>query len=187
MKPDGAARPGPVASPADLNQIGALVVALHDRLRDATEQAARNPASFPAAVTVLHIWPGGASIDVLAQSLRVSHSRAVRIVDRLEHDGLAERHGDPADGRAVRVTLTAAGRRLARRVLAARERALAEVLDRLDPETAERFGDLARTVLAELTSSRADARTTCRLCDAHACGHYTGDCPVTNAADAASG
>jgi hypothetical protein len=23
----------------------------------------------------------------------------------------------------------------------------------------------------------------CRLCDAHACGHFDGDCPVTRAAD----
>ena len=34
-----------------------------------------------------------------------------------------------------------------------------------------------------LTVDTRAARETCRLCDAHACGHYEGACPVTRAAD----
>ena len=171
---------------ADVNRIGALVVALHDRIADATEDAAQHPASLTAALTVLNVYPDGTSVDVLAQSLRVSHSRGVRIADRLEDEGVAARGADPADGRAVRLKLTARGRRAAERVLAARERALTEALAELDPALVSELGAIASDVLGELTGSRLDARTTCRLCDAHACGHHDGDCPVTRAADAAA-
>jgi DNA-binding MarR family transcriptional regulator len=176
-----------LSSDADLNRIGALVVALHDRIRIATEEAARSSATFPAALTVLHIWPDGASVEVLAQSLRVSHSRAVRIVDRLEEDGLARRCPDPHDGRALRVQLTADGRRSARAVLAARGRALGELLEDVDQAVVDELGRIAGLLFPRLISGREDARATCRLCDADACGHYSGQCPVTNAADAREG
>jgi hypothetical protein len=39
------------------------------------------------------------------------------------------------------------------------------------------------TLLDATTDGRQSARQTCRLCDAHACGHFEGDCPVTNAAE----
>jgi hypothetical protein len=37
-----------------------------------------------------------------------------------------------------------------------------------------------------VTTGREAARGICRLCDAVACGHDSGDCPVTQAADAAT-
>ena len=45
--------------------------------------------------------------------------------------------------------------------------------------------ELERVVGALLDATTADvrsARETCRLCDAHACGHYDGICPVSLAA-----
>ena len=78
------------------------------------------PASFPAALAALRMWAGGRPLDVLADGLRLSHSRAVRVIDRLEDEGLARREPDPDDGRAVRIVLTAAGRRAADAAEAAR-------------------------------------------------------------------
>jgi hypothetical protein len=46
--------------------------------------------------------------------------------------------------------------------------------------------DLERLLGALLLATTVDvsaARGTCRLCDAHVCGHYEGACPVTRAAD----
>jgi MarR family transcriptional repressor of emrRAB len=169
---------------AEENRIGAMVVALGDRLREATEDAARMPASFPAALAALRMWAGGRPLDVLADGLRLSHSRAVRVVDRLEEEGLARREPDPGDRRAVRVELTPAGRRAADRVLAARAAVLDDALAGLTNAERRALGELAERVLGGVTESRRAARGICRLCDADACGHATGRCPVTRAADA---
>jgi DNA-binding MarR family transcriptional regulator len=170
---------------AETNRIGAMVVALGDRLRAATEEAVSMPASYPAALSALGTWAGGRPVDVLADGLRLSHSRVVRVVDRLEQDGLARRRPNPDDGRAVRVDLTAAGRRAADRVLAARARALEDALGGLSGEERALLGELAASVLGEVTTGRRSARGICRLCDPVACGHETGLCPVTRAADRA--
>jgi DNA-binding MarR family transcriptional regulator len=170
---------------AETNRIGAMVVALGDLLRAATEEAAGMPASYPAALSALRTWAGGRPVDVLADGLRLSHSRVVRVVDRLEEDGLARRRPNAEDGRAVSLDLTAAGRRAADRVLQARAAALDEALCGLTAEERALFGELAAAVLGEVTEGRRSARGICRLCDPVACGHESGDCPVTCAADRA--
>jgi DNA-binding MarR family transcriptional regulator len=165
----------------DLNVIGALVVALGDRIRDSTEAASGMGGALPAALAALHEWAGGRTIETLAGGLRLSHSRTVRVVDRLESDGLALRERDPRDGRSVLVQLTPAGRRAGRRVLDARARALDGALAEADRRA---LAELAERALARATTSRRAAGAICRLCDAHACGHHEGRCPVTRAADA---
>jgi MarR family transcriptional regulator, negative regulator of the multidrug operon emrRAB len=166
----------------DLNVIGALVVVLGDRIRDATEQASGMGGALPAALSALHEWAGGRSIETLAGGLRLSHSRTVRVVDRLEQQGLARRARDPADGRGVLVELTPAGRRAGRAVLDARADALEEAIEHADRRELAR---LAEQLLARATTGRRAAGAICRLCDARACGHDDGRCPVTRAADAA--
>ena len=46
--------------------------------------------------------------------------------------------------------------------------------------------ELHEKLLAGLASDRASARRLCRLCDADACGHERGTCPVTMAVSAPS-
>jgi MarR family transcriptional regulator, negative regulator of the multidrug operon emrRAB len=169
----------------DLNVVGALVVALGDRLRDATEAAAGMGGALPAALASLHEWAGGRTVDTLAGGLRLSHSRTVRVIDRLEAEGLAQRERDPADGRGVLVRLTPAGDRAAAAVLVARESVLDAALRGLAPGDRTMLAGLAERVLGELTTGRRSAGAICRLCDGGACGHYEGRCPVTRAADAA--
>lgn len=169
----------------ETNSFGAMLVALGDRLRAATEEAADMPASFPAALSALRTWADGATVDVLADGLRLSHSRAVRVADRLEAEGLARRRQDRNDRRAVRLSLTARGRAVADRVQLARTDVLESALGGLDDAQRRALGDIAAVVLTELTGGRREARGICRLCDPVACGHDTGDCPVTLAADLA--
>ena len=83
---------------------------------------------LPAALVSLREWADGVSVEVLADAMRLSHSRAVRVVDHLEADGLARRETDPSDGRRALVWLTLAGRELADRALEARSRVLLAVV-----------------------------------------------------------
>jgi hypothetical protein len=108
------------------------------------------------------------------------------VVDRLVAAGLAERRPG-ADRRAVSVGLTEAGREAAARACEARAEVLEEALARLDPAERAELARLHGKVLAALTDGRAAAGNICRLCDAHACGHFEGRCPVTQAADRAEG
>jgi len=169
----------------DRNVVGALVVALGDRIRDATEDAAGMSGALPAALASLREWAGGRTVETLAGALRLSHSRTVRVIDRLEADGLAARERDPTDGRNVLVRLTPAGERAGAAVLSARDGALGDALGVLAPGDRRALAALAERVLGGVTTGRRSAGENCRLCDSHACGHDEGRCPVTRAADAA--
>jgi MarR family transcriptional regulator, negative regulator of the multidrug operon emrRAB len=141
--------------------------------------------ALPAALVSLHEWAGGRTIETLAGGLRLSHSRTVRVIDRLEAAGLAARARDPLDGRGVLVELTPEGQRAGERVLAARAAALAAGLESLGDRERRELAVLAERLLADATGSRRAAGAICRLCDAQACGHDEGRCPVTQAANAA--
>jgi MarR family transcriptional regulator, negative regulator of the multidrug operon emrRAB len=156
----------------EVNAFGALALEVAGRVT-----GAGNPygASVSAALTALHGLVGGGSIDELAKVVGLSHSGAVRLVDRLSAAGLAERRVG-ADGRTVALQLTPEGRRAARRVLVQREAAIERVLAAL--ATAERatLATLLERLLAHLAPSQQGRRRVCRLCDTDACGR---DCPAT--------
>jgi DNA-binding MarR family transcriptional regulator len=164
-------------------RLGAVALTLSDGIREATEEATGLAGGVPAALVSLHEWADGRSIDVLADAMRVSHSRAVRIVDGLEAAGLARREPDPADGRRVQVRLQPAGRKLAERALAARAGVLLLAVAQLDAADLRDLERLAGALLDATTVDLRAAMQTCRLCDARACGHHEGVCPVTLAAD----
>src|ERR687888_1188464 len=90
----------------DANLLGSLSLAVADRMRAATEDVARRSGSGPAALAALSTHLDGQGINALAGSLGLTHSAAVRLVDRLEASGLVKR-ARGADGRAVSVMLTA--------------------------------------------------------------------------------
>jgi DNA-binding MarR family transcriptional regulator len=165
------------------NRLGAASLTLSDRIREATEAATGMAGGAPAALISLSEWADGRSVDVLAATMRVSHSRAVRVVDSLEAAGLVRREPDPSDGRRALVRLEPAGRELAQRALEARAGALAAIVARLDAGDARELDRLIGTLLDATTVDTRAAMETCRMCDAHTCGHWEGTCPVTQAAD----
>jgi DNA-binding MarR family transcriptional regulator len=165
------------------NRLGALALTLADGIREATEAATGMAGGLPAALVSLREWADGRSVDVLAAAMRVSHSRAVRVVDQLEAAGLARREPDPADGRRALVCLEPAGRELAARALEARAQVLVSALSKLDRADVRELDRLLEPLLDATTVDTRAAMETCRLCDAHACGHYEGACPVSHAAD----
>jgi DNA-binding MarR family transcriptional regulator len=168
----------------DANLLGTLSLAVAGRM----ESAVASPLgpSAPAALSALDGYLGGEPIDALSQTLGLTHSGAVRLVDRLVAAGLAERRPG-ADARSVAVALTPAGRAAAAEVRTARAAALESALAALTPAERAALTGLHEKLLAGLTGdSRASARRMCRLCDVEACGHHRGTCPVTEARKSAS-
>ena len=179
-----AAQTGRAEAPREANLLGAASLAVSDRVRTAAEQAVGQGGSAPAALISLAGYLEGGPIDSLRAPLGLTHSAAVRVVDRLVAAGLAQRR-EGADRRSVAVALTPAGREAAERAANARAAAVETALDALDPAERAELARLHEKLLGALTDGRAAAGNICRLCDADACGHYEGRCPVTRAADAA--
>ncbi len=173
-----AARP---ASPENL--LGALALAVVDRVTEAIGDAAGHSISSAAAVSALHHLLDGPSIERLSQVLGLTHSGTVRLVDRLEDDGYVRRERGP-DGRSAAVSLTPAGREVAAGVRAARGQVLHDALAPLDPAEQQVFGELVGRILVGMMREPGATRWTCRLCDTDACGRYTGGCPIGRAAHA---
>ncbi|MBL7257550.1 MarR family winged helix-turn-helix transcriptional regulator [Paractinoplanes lichenicola] len=92
------------------------------RLRHRTREALlpwELTPSLGRAISVL-TRHGDMRPGALAEHLRIAPRSATEVADDLQRLGLAERHPDPADRRAVIVTLTDEGRRISREIKAAR-------------------------------------------------------------------
>ena len=134
--------------------------------------AAGRELSSASVLCALRTFAPGASIDELRRVLGLSHSGGVRIVGRLEREGLLERRVDPADRRALRIDLTAAGRREADAILAARRAALGSLLGALDAGEQDALVVLLERGLGAATGED-DARHICRLCEPASAGTRT--------------
>lgn len=174
------------------NLVGALALALSDRMRDATETAAGHGAAAPSALVALHEFLGHGSMDQLRRAIGLTPSGAVRLVDRLVQHGYAERQPG-SDGRSVALVLTTRGEAAARHVLAARSAALESVLLELSPAETTSLTTITEKLLAAITrerlADREDGRDPsggwlCRLCDFDACGRQHGACPAAASAQA---
>ena len=169
----------------DANAIAAMALLVADRVARGRREGSRidrrrRPGAVRAARVRLRLADRGAGRRAgrVALARRARHRRA----------GRARPGGPPAapdDARVVHVTLTAPGRAAARRVLAARAQAVEDTLAGLDHDERAQMAALAGRVFDSAVTGRAAARRVCRFCDAHACGHDEGRCPVTLAADRA--
>ncbi len=168
------------------NLLGALTLALADRLEGAVTAAAELSESDAAALSALHQFLDSPRVDLLAQVLGLSSSGTVRLVDRLADAGLARRVAG-SDGRVTSVALTPSGRRRAQAVARARLELFDQMLGALTPEERLRFGELTGKVLGGLVRPPGATRWTCRLCDLDACGRPEGHCPTYEAAKARYG
>jgi hypothetical protein len=113
----------------------------------------------------------------------LTHSGAVRLVDRLAADGLVTR-GAGGDGRSRSVALTAAGVRAAEEIAAARAEVLGAALDGLSVEERATLGALLGRVMANVVQVKDGGAWICRLCDLAACERAAGRCPAATAAAA---
>jgi DNA-binding MarR family transcriptional regulator len=77
---------------------------------------------------------GPLRVTALAASEAIAQPTMTTLVGRLERDGLVERGGDPADARAVLVTITPEGLGRLLRIREARAAAIDARLRELDPD-----------------------------------------------------
>ena len=176
------------AAPADqtANLLGALALAVTDRVAEAVTDRSGCSESAAAALSALDQFLDRPSVDRLSQVLGLSQSGTVRLVDRLEQDGLVRR-GPGVDGRTTAVPLTAAGRRVARGLEAARLHVLDSVLGPLTDDERRTLATLVGRMLVGMMREPGATRWTCRMCDLAACGRPAGHCPLEREARARYG
>jgi DNA-binding MarR family transcriptional regulator len=166
-----------VPSEHTANLLGALALVVHDRLSEALGQS----ETSAAALASLHNFLDRPTIDLLHRVLGLTSSGTVRLVDRLQDEGYLER-GAGDDGRSTAVRLTRQGRAAARRVTAARADVLDHALATLTEDERAVLDTLLSRMLVGMMRGPGAQRFMCRLCDARACGHADGRCPVGSAA-----
>jgi DNA-binding MarR family transcriptional regulator len=174
------ARPAPASLDHVANLLGALALAVTDRAFDAVAEVGES-GTTAVALSALYQFLDHPTVDLLRRVLGLTSSGAVRLVDRLESAGLVRR-GPAPDGRATAVLLTSTGRKIAKRVSAARTNILKEALRRLSPAELRVLEELMSPLLVRLMRGPRAVRWMCRFCDMHACGWAAGHCPVRNAA-----
>lgn len=160
------------------NLLGALVTALGDAQRAASEGVAGQSGATPAALTYLLQEPG-AGIDQISGPLGLTQSAATRLVDRLERDGKARREPG-ATGRKVSVFLTPEGTREAERLLELRRGLMGDALSVLRPDERTVLTGLIERMLAHLTTDADHGQRICRMCALDECPRQS--CPVDTAA-----
>jgi MarR family transcriptional regulator, negative regulator of the multidrug operon emrRAB len=159
--------------------LGALSVALSDRIAARAEAASGLHPSAASALVVIANHPGE-PIDALRRTLGLTHSGAVRLVDGLEAARLVERRRSDRDRRAVALWPTPSGKRTASGIIAARAELLEPVLTTTTEADRKTIAALLETALAELTDSRDRGLSICRFCAEGDCRPF--GCPVEQAA-----
>lgn len=107
------------------------------------------------AKALVRLAPGALRAGELAQQCLLSPPAMTELLEGLVREGLVRREDDPSDRRAVRVSLTAAGRREVERYQTAFAEALGDAIARLDPLARERL----RLALQDLRTALEDAAT----------------------------
>ena len=155
----------------DRNVVAAWAIAVTDAVRAAVEESTGMSASGPAAVVAIVADPG-LSIDELRRVLGLTHPGTVRLVDRLVENGWVTReHGV---GRTVRLMPTEFGLAAERRLAAAREEAVADLLSVMPERDVHLVAGLVRPVLGTTIDDLDAMRRLCRLCNRDVCS----DCPA---------
>lgn len=156
------------------NLFGALALSVSDAMAHEIERAEGSYGSGTFALVLLQ-HAGELRSDVLARQLRLAQSSTVRLVDRLERDGLVRRRPG-ADRRTVMISLTARGERAAGGILSVRQGVLQKLLARLSASEQASLQAISVKLLSSLTVDLASGEQNCRLCDEAACDLRA--CPV---------
>lgn len=167
----------------EANLLGALALVITDQTAEAMSSASGQSVSAAATLSALHQILDQPTLDRLSQVLGLTHSGTVRLVDRLESAGLVTRRA-AADGRSRSVTLTRKGQRRATQIEAARTQVLARALQGFSAREREELHTALTKMMAAIVADKDDGPWICRLCDLHACGWQSGDCPAATAAAA---
>jgi DNA-binding MarR family transcriptional regulator len=158
--------------PGIANLLGALSLAVMDRIEQGAREIIGRGGETPAALVVIG-YGQGMTNDTLRRILRLSHSGTVRLVDRLVSDRLVDRRAGK-DGREVALHLTTKGAAIRNDLLVSRISAVGSLLEILPPAKAKQLGALLHELLARQETSEFDRFTICRMCDDKVCRN----CPL---------
>ncbi|MHB1593869.1 MAG: MarR family winged helix-turn-helix transcriptional regulator [Streptosporangiaceae bacterium] len=134
--------------PADTAESDDVALGLYSLAVTVVGAMPRDISLTTAATLNLLERAGPQRMSHLAACEGVAQPSMTALVSKLERDGLAERYADPTDGRAVLVSLTAAGRRYVHDRRRASALMLADVIGRLP-------GDQARSLRAAMPALEA--------------------------------
>lgn len=173
-----------------INMVGAAALGLTDATVGDVALANGLDGTAAAALVGLLDLARSSSVQRLSQFIGVSHSGAVRLVNRLADAGFVER-APGADARTLAVKLTRRGQTVARRIRGERRAAIAAALSGLAERDRDQLSAICDVLIANLTSARLAARSEggypsggalCRMCDPTACGRPDGMCPAARTA-----
>jgi len=127
-----------------------------------TAAQACDVGSLERASMLFRLKAGACRAGWLAQQVKLSPSAVTETVEGLERDGLVRREADPDDRRAVRVALTADGRRQVLRYENAAAIALVDIFSSLTAAQRQRlraaFNDVREIIPNDfMTHSQVDA------------------------------
>ena len=154
------------------NILGALGLAISDRIEDTARVVLKRSGETPAALVVIG-YGLGPSNNRLRDILGLSHPGTVRLIDRLVADGLVERRRGK-DARTLALYLTEDGHTARQSLLQGRMAEMETFLAPLDGEEREVFSNLISKILSNQSLSNLERCRVCRLCDGEACN----DCPI---------
>ncbi len=154
------------------NLLGAVGLAVADRIERAAREVLGRAGETPAALVVIG-YGMGPSNEQLRRILELSHPGSVRLVDRLVADGLVERR-EGRDRRAIALHLTERGAALREELLKERLAAVRPLLSPLTDAEREVLAGLLGKMLSSVGITNLQRCTLCRFCDDRVCR----DCPI---------
>lgn len=154
------------------NLLGALGLAVADRIEETAREIINHAGETPAALVVIGYGLGPTN-DRLRRILGLSHPGTVRLVDRLVADGLVERQAG-ADKRSIALCLTKNGHATRTALLEGRLAAIRPLLEPLTASQKQALDEILHTVLQAMPQSDLDRCRLCRLCDDKVCAA----CPI---------
>lgn len=145
------------------NKLAAVALAVTDAMLSKTEDLA--PTAVAALITIRDREP--LSIGEIAAVVGLTHSAAVRLVDRLEKDWLVRRQRRV--GREVMVEITSRGKRRAQQLQDMRLEAVGSFLATLAPESRVVLDDLVNQMIKKLATGDLVLDQFCRMCRRGSC------------------
>jgi MarR family transcriptional regulator, negative regulator of the multidrug operon emrRAB len=149
------------------NLLGAVALAVVDRVEQAAREILNHAGETPAALVVIG-YGLGPSNDQLRRILRLSHPGSVRLVDRLVAAGLVERR-EGRDKRAIALYLTGKGELLRERLLEGRLAAIRSLLEPLTGPEQDSLAAILQKILPAIGVTDLQRCSLCRLCDDRVC------------------
>ncbi len=168
----------PSLPPDSVNQIAAFARQLEMTVNAGLCQRFNRPISDLTALISILNW-NTFNISWLANVLELTHSATVRLVDRMEADGLISRMAKDAK-KQVGLSISDKGRVLADEVLKLRHELASSVLQPLNVQQVQTLAELARIALNANVQDEPAAYKTCALCDEVACGAGCPTAPVVS-------